>query len=254
MIPLRSAVCVVALVISLAPVSSAFAVDQSIEHLQAELANAKAQKEIAVDESNEIMQDGQLSAANERMIALLDSEAFRLRQLDLVANASAIEDISRALANAMRMSGDANAKNELLIAQFRASVLLAKAEADMANAIAQNRPSEIANAKAQGMLFREAASLISGTLAETNMSSAKIRGERQADVVHTPALNELSNGRAMGANELLAADASLAAGELAAFSSIESSEEDMSEVIQHADASLANAFAQLADATDGDEE
>src|SRR5262245_34254262 len=138
MVPLRGLVCGVALVVALSPMS-ALAVDQTESHLRAELDNAFAQKELAVEASNQAQLEGQLSAENERMQALLQSEAFRLHQLNLVANANAIEQISKSLAIAFRDLGDLNARNELIIAQGKASILLNKAEADMANALAQGR-------------------------------------------------------------------------------------------------------------------
>lgn len=241
---LRGIVCGVALVVALAPMS-ALAADTSTEHLQAELANANELHRLSIAEAAAIQKEGGISAENERVIAMLESEAFRLRQLDLVANATAIEQISKALALTYRVGGELNARNELIIAQGRAAVLVNKAEADMANAIAQNRPEEIANAKAQGMIMRAAASLIGGVLAETNMSSSRIRGETQADIVHTPGLAEVANGQAMGANELLAADAALEAGEVGFNSADINSDEAAVAVLEHGQAEVANAHARL---------
>jgi hypothetical protein len=232
MVPIRGLALSLAVVAALLPMT-ALAVDQSEEHLRAEFANAIAQKEIAVEQSNELQELGQQNMANERMIALLDSEAARQRQLGLVSNGNAIEEISKALANTFRLQGDLNARNELIIAQGRATVLVSKAEADMANALAQGRQTEIDNAKAQGMLFRQTASFISGALAETNMSSSKIRGDIQADIVHTPGLAERSNGQE---------------GEVAAESSQERFEGLANDEIVQANASITNAIAQAVEA------
>jgi hypothetical protein len=239
MVGLRGLVASVALVAALVPMN-AFA-ERTEEHMRAEVVNAEAQKAQASELAEQIRAAGQVNADNERVIAQLQSEAFRMRQLDLVANANALEQISKALALAYRVSGDLNARNELVIAQGKAAILLDKAKADMANALAQGRETEIANAKAQGILLMEAASFISGALAETNMSSAKIRGETQADMVHTPGLAEVANGQAMGAEELLAADAELAAGEVGAESAEVTSDEEASEVEDHAASSLHSA-------------
>jgi hypothetical protein len=251
--PLRGLVCGVALVVALSPMAAS-AQTATTQHLQDELANANAQFQLAVGESQEIRADAQLSAQNERMIALLESEAFRLRQLDLVANATALEDITKALATAARSQGDLNARNELIIAQGRAAVLVAKADADMANALAIGRTDEIANAKAQGMFMREVASAISGSLAETKMNSARIQSEMRADILHTPGLAELDNGRAMGANELLAADTTLAAAEIAFNSAELTGEAEVEEVLDHASDSLQNARVMLDNALEGDDE
>jgi hypothetical protein len=247
MVPIRALAVSLAAAAALLPMT-ALAVDQSEEHLRAEFANAIAQQQIAVEEAADLREQGELNMDNERMIALLDSEAARQRQLGLVANGNAIEEISRALANSFRLQGDLSARNELIIAQGKAAVLLAKADADMANALAQGRQTEIDNAKAQGMLFRQTASFISGALAETNMSSSRIRGEIQADTVRTPALAERANGQAMGAAELLAGDLALQAGELAAFSSDIRFDDLAAEELEHAGNSVKNAIAQLKEA------
>jgi hypothetical protein len=247
MVPIRALALSLAAAAALVPMT-ALAVDQSEEHLRAEVANAYAQKEIAVETSNELLELGQLNMENERMIALLDSEAARQRQLGLVSNGNAIEEISKALANTFRLQGDLNARNELIIAQGRASILIAKADADMANALAQGRQTEIDNAKAQGLLFRETASFISGALADTNMSSSKIRGEIQADMVHTPGLAEAANGQAMGAEELLVADLELQAGELAAISSDIHFDQLAAEELDHSNSSIRSVEQQLENA------
>jgi len=244
MVGIRGLISGVALVIALAPMS-ALAADTSTEHLQAELQNAHAQGQLAIVEAAQIQLQGHRSSENEFTMAQLESEAHRLRQLDLVANANAIEQITKALALGYRVQGDLNARNELIIAQGKAAILLNKAEADMANAIAQNRATEIENAKAQGMLMRAAASLISGMLAESNMSSAVIRGEMQADTVHSPGLAEVANGQAMGAEELLAGDLALQAGDLAFTSSDLSSDAAAEVVLEHAEDEIKNAEARI---------
>jgi hypothetical protein len=247
MVPIRALALSLAAAAALVPMT-ALAVDQSEEHLRAEYANAIAQQQISVEQAADLRELGQQNMDNERMIALLDSEAARQRQLGLVSNGNAIEQISKALANSFRLEGDLNARNELIIAQGKAAVLIAKADADMANALAQGRQTEIDNAKAQGMLFRETASFISGALAETNMNSSKIRGETQADLVHTPGLAEAANGQAMGAAELLVADLELQAGELAAFSSDVRFDDLAAGELEHAGNSVENAIAQLKEA------
>jgi hypothetical protein len=248
--PLRALACGVALVVALLPLAAS--ADTETMHMQDELANANAQFELAVQEAQEIRAEAALSAENERMIALLDSEAIRLRQLDLVANATALEGISRALATAARAQGNMNAQNELIIAQGAAAVLIAKADADMANALAIGRADEIANARAQGMFMREVASAISGSLAEAKMHSARLQGEMFADILHTPGLAELDNGRAMGANELLAADTELAAAEVAFDSAEIGGDAEAEAVLDHASDSVENARAMLEESLEGE--
>jgi len=240
MTPIRVLVCTVGLVIALAPMAAS-AQDLSAAHLAAELANANAQMQGAMEQADAVGAQTQLNMANDRMIALLDSEALRQHQLDNSANGMAIEQVTRALANAARQQGDFNARNELGIAQIKAGVLVEHADATVANALAQGRPEEIANANAQSQLMHALADSITSVLAETNMSSAKLHGEQMADDIHTPGIAEANNANAMGANDLFAADIALADGQIAATSESISGSSKASSIIAHATASLNNA-------------
>jgi hypothetical protein len=244
MVPVRSLVCSIALVAALAPMS-ALAAEETESHLQSELTNAVAQKEIAVERSEQMQTRAQLNAQNEMMQAALEAEAIRLRQQGNTANANAIEEITQAVARSMRDLGDLNARNELIIAQGKAAVLLAKADATIANALAQGRQSEIENAHAQGKIFRAAASLISGVLAEANMSSSEVRAEMLADKVHTPGLAEAANGQAQAANKAALTQEVMGTGEVAASSSEIRGDRTANELISHAENSHENAVAML---------
>jgi hypothetical protein len=124
---------------------------------------------------------------------------------------------------------------------------VANVEGNLANAqmLAQTkgRFDELFNAQAQSDLLHRIANFISGQRAELNMSNAKIIGQEQADAIHTPAIAQQQNGLAMGANQLLAADTALQAGELAATSVVISVNTKASAVAAHALASLKNAQA-----------
>jgi hypothetical protein len=244
---LRVLVCSAALAIALTPLA-ALAADDSPEHMQAELANGQAQWDLALGQVSELQQEANQSAANERMIALLRSQSLRERQLDQVANATALEDVASALANQARADGVMNARNELAIAQIRAAGLIARADANMANALAIGRPDEIVNAQAQSNFLHQLADFITGQQAQQNMRNAEQIGQDEADAIHTPALAEEENGIAMGANDLLAADTVLEAGELNAESATISVGADAAEVLDHAAASLRNAEAMAAEA------
>ncbi|HLZ32197.1 MAG TPA: hypothetical protein VKV73_33155 [Chloroflexota bacterium] len=239
---IRALVCSAALAFALSPLV-ALAADDSAEHSQAELANGQAQWDLSVGQVTEMQQQANLSAANERMIALLKSEALRERQLNQVANATALEQIAAALANDARTGGNANAQNELAIAQLTAASLIAGTDANIANAIAIGRFDEIANARAQSDFLHRAANMISGQLAEQKMANAKQQGQDLADTIHTPALAQEQNGIAMGANDLLAADVALQAGTLNATSVTISMSTRAAAVTDHAAASLRNAQA-----------
>jgi len=251
---IRVLVLSAALAVALTPLA-AFAVDESPDHLQAELANGEAQFDLAQQEAQQIEAQAQQNAANERMIALLKSEAMRQRQLDLVSNATAMEQIAAALANAARANGDANARNELMIAQLKAANLIAIADANLANGImlaqTKGRLDEEANARAQSNFLQQVAEFISGRQAELNVANAKEIGQEEADEIHTPKLVEEQNGLAMGADELFAAEDVLAAGDVAAGSDIISIDSEAANVIDHAAASLRNAQAQLKEAQAG---
>jgi hypothetical protein len=242
---IRALVCSVGLVMALAPTMGAFA-DSDSDHLQAELANAAAQYQLALDQAAVAQHEGELSQENERMIAFLQSEAMRQKQLDVTANGNAIESIAATLANAARSQGDVNARNELLILQNKAAILVAHADATVANANAQGRPDEIANANAQSKFLHSLADTITSVLAETNMSNAKIIAENNADDMHSHGLVEQANGRSLAAGALFAADQSLMAGQLAAVSTASTNNGKASLIIAKASASLRNAQAMAA--------
>jgi hypothetical protein len=246
-------VCCASLVVALAPLSAFAGSSSSTSHEQAEVANGQAQLSNAQQQVTDLQTQAQQNAANERMIALLKSEAMRQVQLNNVANGNAIEQIAQALADAARANGDLNARNELAIAQERAAALVANTDSSLANAemLAQTkgRWDELANSQAQSKLLHQAADFIAGTQAELNMANAREIAQEQADAIHTPGIAEQQNSQAMGANELLASDAALNAGQLAAASVTISSDATQMGVLAHAMASLANAQAMLADAT-----
>ncbi|HEY3057942.1 MAG TPA: hypothetical protein VGL99_03110 [Chloroflexota bacterium] len=247
MTPLRVLVLCVGLVIALAPMA-AVAADDTADHMAAELANASAQYQLALQQADDINAQTQLNMSNDRMIALLQSEALRQHQLDGTANGNAIEQITRALANAARADGEVNARNELGIAQIRAGVLIAKADSTLANAMAQGRQDEILNAQAQSSFLHRLADTITSVMAEQNMSNARLIADARADMLHTPGIAAAANGTAMGANDLLAADVVLAAGQLNATSESISGSTKAATIISHAAASLKNAQA-MASAT-----
>jgi hypothetical protein len=239
-----------ALAVALSPLV-ALAEDDSPAHLQAELVNGEAQLALAQQQADDLEAQAQQSAANERMIAVLKSEAMRQRQLNLVANATAMEQIAAALANAARADGELEARNELAIAQQKAANLIAIADANLANGImlaqTKGRTDEEANARAQSNLLHQLADFITGRQAELNMANAREIGQEQADEIHTPKLVEEQNGEAMGADALLDADLSLAAGELAAVSDVISVGADEQDMLAHAEDSLANDEARLSE-------
>jgi len=242
---IRALACSVVLVIALAPTSGALAENTS-DHLQDELANAAAQYQLALVQAAAVQQQGVLSQENERMIAFLQSEAMRQKELSLSANGNAIEQVAATLANAERAQGDVNARNELIILQNKAALLVAHADATVANALAQNRPEEIANANAQSLFLHHLADTITSVLAETNMNNARIIAQNQADAIHGPALANQANGRAMAAAQLFAADQILAASQLAATSTGITNSVKAQAIIDHATASLRNAQAMAA--------
>jgi len=246
-------VCCASLVVALAPLSAFAQSSTSTSHQQAEVANGQAQLANAQQQVSDLQTQAQQSAANERMIALLKSEAMRQLQLNNVANGNALEQIAAALANAARANGDLNARNELEIAQAQAAVLVANTDSSLANAamLAQTkgRWDELANAQAQSILLHHVADFITSTQAELNMANAKQIAQEQADAIHTPGIAEQQNSQAMGANQLLASDAALNAGQLAATSVTITIDAQQMDILAHAISSLANAQAMLADAT-----
>jgi predicted ribonuclease toxin of YeeF-YezG toxin-antitoxin module len=246
---IRALVCSAAFALALTPFAT-LAADTSTDHMQAELANGQAQWDLAQQQAFELEQQANQSAANERMIALLRSQSFRERQLSNVSNATAMEQIASALANAARDSGDLNARNELGIAQIKAAGLVAIADANLANgaqlAVTKGRFDELSNAQAQSNFLHQLANFITSTLAEQNMSNAKLIAQEQADAIHTPAIAEEENGLAMGADDVLAADLELAAGTLRVSSAAISGSGKAAVVLAHAAASLRNAQAMAA--------
>jgi len=246
---IRAFVCSAALAVALTPFAAS-AADTTPEHAQAELANGQAQWDLAQQQASDIEQQANLSAANERMIAQLRSQAFRERQLSNVSNAMAMEQIASALANAARSNGDLNARNELGIAQIKAAGLVAIADANLANgqqlAVTKGRFDELQNAQAQFDFMHRLANLISGQLAEQNMSNAKLIAQEQADAIHTPAIAQEQNSLALGAAELLAGDLELAAGTVRVSSATITGSSKASAVLSHAAASLQNAQAMAA--------
>jgi hypothetical protein len=238
-----------AVAVALAPLA-AMAADTTPGHAAAELANGQAQWDLAQQQVGVFQDDANKAAQNERMIALVRSEAMRQRQLNLTANANAMEEIAASLANAARATGETNAMNSLGIAQIRANSLVANLDANVANAqqlaITKGRFDELLNAQAQADLAHRLANFISGQLAEQNMANDKLIGQMRADAIHTPAIAQAQNQIAIGAAELLGADLEIAAGALAAISATNSIQLKASALTGHARASLANAMAQAA--------
>jgi hypothetical protein len=232
-----------ALAVALMPLA-AFAEQPTPQHLQDELANGQAQFGLAQDDAQALQAQADRAAANDRMIALLRSEAMRQNELNLVANGRAMEEIANALANAARAQGDANARNELMIAQNKAAVLIAIADANLANgiqlALTKGRTDEEANARAQSNFLHQVANFISGQQAELNMANARQIGQDEADAIHTPAIVQEQNSEAMGAADLLEADVQLQAGELGAVSDEISIGAIASGELAHAESSLHN--------------
>src|SRR5919206_3292780 len=106
---IRAFVFSAAVAVALAPIAT-FA-QQSTDHPLAELANGEAQWNQALDQVSQIQAEANASAQNERMIAVLKSEALREKQLNEVANGNALEALAASLANAARADGDLNARN-----------------------------------------------------------------------------------------------------------------------------------------------
>ena len=235
------------LALALTPVA-AFADAASADHTQAELLNAQAQLQLAQQQAMAIQDQANLSAMNEREIALLKSEALRQRELDNANNATALEQIASSLASAIRAQGQANAQNELAIAQLKAAALTAKADATLANALAQNRPDEIANAQAQSVFLHQLADFLTGVQAQQNMANAVAIADQDPTALETAMAAEAQNDQAMGDDDLLAADTLLNEADLSAESSIVSGSVRAQDVLGHAEAELANAEAMAAEA------
>src|SRR5260370_32510388 len=124
---MRAFVFRAALAVALTPLV-AFADDAADQHAQDELANAQAQWDLATQQVSDLEQQANQSAANERMIALLHSQALRQQQLNNTSNAAAMDQIAVALGDAARASGDLNARNELAIAQLKSAALIVTAD------------------------------------------------------------------------------------------------------------------------------
>jgi hypothetical protein len=214
------------------------------EHRQAELANGFAQWDDAQQQVIEIQDESNRAAQNERMIALLRSSAMRERQLNQLSNANAMEQLAAALANGARQEGDLNASNAIGIAQIRALVLVAKADANLANAMAQGRSDELANARAQWNMAHQLADFLTGPMLELNISNGKQIAEAKADAIHGQSIVEVTNAGAMAANGLFAQDLALRAGALAGVSASIGAGSKASKLLDHAQASLRNAKAQ----------
>jgi hypothetical protein len=247
MAPFRVLVCAGALVVALSPLA-AFAANDTPAHLQDELANSQAQLSLAQQDAASLQVQAQDEATNERTIALLRSLALRERQLNLVANANAMEQIAAALANAARESGNAGALNDLEVARIQAAALLANVDANLANgrmmALTRGRLDELANAEAQSAILHQLANSIDGEEAELKMANSRQIGQDQADAIHTPAIAEAQNQIVVGANDLLAGDVALAAGELGANNVTIQQNLKASNTLGHAVTSLSNAQAQ----------
>ena len=221
------------------------------QHAQDELANGKAQLADAEQVVSDLQVLAQQDAANARMIALLHSEALRQQQLDNVANGNAIEQLAHSLATAALDQGNINAQNDLVIAQNRAAALIAIADANVANgqmlAQMKGRQDELANALAQAALLHQVADFITGQQAQLNMANDREIAQEQADALQGPAIAEAQNDEALGADELLAADTVLQAGQVDAMSAEISDEAKGADVLNHAEASLANDEAMVAE-------
>jgi hypothetical protein len=242
----RTLICCFGFVLALVPVG-AFA-DSSHTHRQAELSNAQAQLQLAQLQATDIASLSAQSAANEREIAFLKSEAMRQAELNNTANANALEQIANSLAAAIRLEGDANARNELAILQIKAGLLIGKADATLANAMAMGRADEIANAQAQSAALHQLADFLTGNLAQQNMSNAEEIADNQATALETADMAEATNDVALGANELFAADTILDAAQVAVSSATIEGEVQGEALVAHAEASLANAEEMLAEA------
>lgn len=243
---LRKLVCGMGLVLALAPFGT-FASEES-DHSQAELTNALAQLQLARQEAIEFGDEAALSAANERQIAFLESEALRQAQLDNAANATAFGQIATTLAAAMRAEGTASAQNELAILQIKANTLLGTASANLANAQAMGRQDEITNAQAQSMAAQQLAEYLTGTLAQQNMTSARVSAEDEAAWMQASLEAEAQNEMAMGAEDVFAADSVLDAADVAAESSLIAGQAEGVPLVAHAEASLDNAEAMVEEA------
>src|SRR5258708_6738474 len=124
---IRAFVFVSAFAVALTPIAT-FAQTAPTTHQQDELANGFAQWDQAQQQVTQIQDDANKSAQNERMIAVIKSEALREKQVKDVANGNALEQLAASLANAARNDGSLNAQNSLMIAQGQAAVILANVD------------------------------------------------------------------------------------------------------------------------------
>jgi hypothetical protein len=225
---------------------AAFAAPQSPQHAQDELANGQAQLADTQQQVSDMQAQADQSAANDRMIALLRSQAMRERQLNLIDNGNAMDQIANALAESLVAQGDASAQNDLMIAQNKAAQLISIADANLANAqmLAQTKGQhgmdELANAQAQSDFLHQVADFITGQQAQINMSNDHQIAQAEADAVQTQGEEVMANGEAMGADEVLAADDVLNAGEIDATSDELSVTDKADALLSHAESSLAN--------------
>jgi hypothetical protein len=233
---MRGLVCTFGLVIALAPMATFAANDPDTS-----FANAQAQMQLAQQRAADLQADADLSAQNSRMIALLQSQALRQQQVDTMANATAMDQISAALADSARAQGDVNARNALAIAQIKAAALVTQADSSLANAIARGRADKIENATARSNLLHQLADLLTTNMAELDMTNSRQIAAARADAIRTPALAQVDNATAMGANDLLAADTVLQAGEVNASSAQVRASDKAAAVLARAQANLQSA-------------
>jgi hypothetical protein len=211
------------------------------------VANAQAQLALAQQQVDAINAAGSQSASNDRTIAVQKSTVLRQAQVDNMANSAALQQQAAALADQMRTQGDQNAANELAILQIKASALVTRADASLANALAIGRADEIANAQAVDSAAHQLADYMTSTLAQQNMSNDKIIADTAAAAVDDSAQAEAQNDMAMGADDVLAADEILSDADVAATSDTITAGTEGASILGHAIDSLANAEAQAAE-------
>jgi hypothetical protein len=246
--PFRILVCCFGLMLAVAPLQ-AFAAEMTEENAQEQVVNAEAQMQLAQQQAAVFADQAAHEAANARAIAFLKSEAFRQAQLSNTANASAMQQIGTALADAIRSQGDLKARNALAILQVKATTSINKADYNLANAQAIGRADEIANAQAQSDIVHQLADYMTGTLAQENMSNAELIAGNAASSMQTSLTVQAQNAEAIGANELFAADTALQAADIEVQSVEIGADAKAAALLAHAEASLANAEAMLAEAT-----
>jgi hypothetical protein len=219
----------------------------SRDHKLSEVANAEAQLQLAQQQAADLANAAAEEGANARAIAFLQSEAMRQTQLNNAANAQALQQLATTLAASIRSQGQANAANSVAILQLKADALIAKADAKLANAMAIGRADEIANAQAQSDALHQLADFLTGDLAQLNSSNAQQIADAQASQVEDQVAMEVQNDQALGANELFAADTILEAANVEVENVTIQGETKGDAMIAHAEESLANAEAMLAE-------